>query len=295
MYNKTLLVTGSSGFVGSAFLNDEKSSFSKVRTETVRNENLNQLSLDGVDIVLHLAGKAHQMQYVDNQLYFDINFKLTKELAITAKNSGVSHFIFVSTIKVYGEHDEGPYSEVSATIPGQDPYGLSKLQAENFLKSIEDEKFIVSIIRPPLVYGPEVKGNMISLLQLCNTSLPLPFADIQNKRTMVYVRNLTSLIMKVIETKKSGIFLAGDREPISTTTLIEQIRKQLGKPARLFKLPIFILYLLQIVKPSLHKRLFCSLQVNTTSTQNRLDFIPPFSTEYGIQQMVNWYVNFNRK
>src|SRR5690349_10095324 len=135
------------------------------------------IDLQNAAVVLHLAGKAHQMKAIDDKIYFDINFELTKKLADRAKQQGVSLFIYMSSIKVYGEETPQVLDEYSPCNP-VDPYGKSKLEAENYLRTIQDGKFKVAIIRPPMVYGPRVKGNMIRLLQFAEKNYPLPFAGI---------------------------------------------------------------------------------------------------------------------
>lgn len=240
---------------------------------------------------MHLAGKAHQMQPINASIYFEINYQLTKELASQAKEKGVSHFIFISTVKVYGDSlQDRTLNERSICNP-TDAYGQSKFQAERALLDLEDSKFTVSIIRPPLVYGKRVKGNMLKLLQLPNNMFSVPFKSINNLRSIVYVDNLISLIEHLIQSPTSGIFIAGDKHPVSTSFIIEQIYKSYGKRLNWFSIPSFFRKIIRQIRPDLYQRLFGSFVIDTNTTNNKLNFNPPYSTEYGIQEMVVWHQN----
>jgi nucleoside-diphosphate-sugar epimerase len=283
-----ILLTGATGFVGQRFLEYCKDTYD-IRCVSLQKEKIFNLDFKHIDAIVHLAGKAHQMQKIDDQIYFDINYTLTKELADAAKKEGVKHFIFISTIKAFGEHQKGVLNEKSPCLPQNDPYGESKLKAEQYLQSIEDDNFIVSIIRPPLIYGPRVKGNLIRFLELGNKPYPLPFKNLKNRRTMVFLDNFIELINRIVDTKQSGIFLAGDAQPISTEKLISEIRLNLGKKPNLFQTPDFMKKMLGVVKPEFALRLFGSLEMDTSDSFKRLNFTPPYSIEQGIKSMVDWY------
>jgi nucleoside-diphosphate-sugar epimerase len=285
---KNIILTGATGFVGERYSIYSKDKYN-IRAVSLQKKTISQVDFKYIDVILHLAGKAHQMQKIDDQIYFDVNYTLTKELADAAKSAGVKHFIFVSTIKVFGEYQKGVLTEKSPCLPQNDPYGESKLKAEQYLQSIEDDNFIVSIIRPPLIYGPGVKGNLIRFLELGNKSYPLPFKNLKNRRTMVFLDNFIELINRIIETKQSGIFLASDESPISTEKLISEIRHNLGKKPNLFETPDFMKKMLGIVKPEFALRLFGSLEMDTSDSFKRLDFKPPYSIEQGIKSMTDWY------
>ena len=285
---KTILLTGGTGFVGQRYIIYNKDRYI-IKPISLQKKSVSEVSFKDIDIIVHLAGMAHQMQKIDNQIYFDVNYTLTKELADAAKAAGVKHFIFISTIKVFGEHQQGVLTEKSPCLPQNDPYGESKLKAEQYLQSIEDDNFIVSIIRPPLIYGPGVKGNLIRFLELGNKPYPLPFKNLNNRRTMVFLDNFIELINRIIDTKQSGIFLASDEIPISTEKLISEIRLNLGKKSNLFETPDFMKSMLSLVKPEFALRLFGSLEMDTSDSFKRLDFTPPYTIEQGIKSMVDWY------
>lgn len=289
---KTILITGASGFVGKRYLVYNKDKYT-IMPVSLRKTTPEQIDYSKVDTIVHLAGMAHQMQKIDDQIYFDVNYELTKNFAQAAKNNKVKHFIFISTIKVFGEHQKAVLNENSPCEPVNDPYGESKLKAEQVLEKMNDDEFCVSIVRPPLVYGPGVKGNLIRFLELANKSYPLPFKAVDNKRTMVFLDNLIELINRLTDAPQNGIFLAGDRAPISTTTLISTMRKQMGKSPNLFVMPTPFKALLKMLKPGLAIRLYDSLEMNTSNTNQRLNFEPPYSIEEGIKSMTDWFKNKN--
>lgn len=286
---KKIIVTGSSGFVGKRFLEYNNNKF-QLETLNLRDGKIDQADLNGADAVLHLAGKAHQMEPIADEIYFEVNYKLTKQLADKAKKNGVQLFVYASSVKVYGDEVSDVLDESSKCTP-TDPYGASKLKAEQYLQSIETDAFKVAIVRPPLVYGPDVKGNMIRLLELAAKPVPLPFGKINNARSMVFVDNLVELMNAIIEKKARGIFIAGDITPVSTTYLLTQMRASLRNKKKLISIPTWLRAMIKRLRPSMYIRLFGSFVVNNNNTNQRLGFVPPYSTEYGIAEMVEWFSN----
>jgi UDP-glucose 4-epimerase len=216
--------------------------------------------------------------------YERVNVTQALDLAQRAKNAGVGQFIFMSTVKVYGEETEEIYTETFTCKP-QDEYGKSKLKAENELKKLEDENFCVTIIRTPIVYGFGVRANIKNLVTLVQKVPLLPFGNIKNKRSMVYVGNLCHLIDELIKQKQSGIFLASDDEPLSTSQLIELIAKNLNKKIFLVTIPLFKTFL-KLLKPSFYKRLYGSLEVNNSQTKQKLSLTNPYTVKEGIELML---------
>jgi nucleoside-diphosphate-sugar epimerase len=285
----TVAVTGAGGFVGQRFMNYRQSRYD-LRPVSLRTGRPGNIVLKDVDVIVHLAGKAHDMKLQDEKVYFEINYQLTKELADHAKQSGVKHFIYVSSVKVYGEGSDTALNESSVCSP-EDPYGRSKLKAEEYLQSLQGPDFTVSIVRPPVVYGPGVKGNIIRLMDTIARGMPLPLGNTRNLRSMVFLDNLIELIHRIIDTRTPGIFVAGDAEPLSTDVLIRLISEKLGSKTRLISVPGFMRNTMKALQPGLYKRLFGSFVVDNKSTNERLNFTPPYSTEYGVEQMANWYKN----
>ncbi|MCG3656761.1 NAD-dependent epimerase/dehydratase family protein [Aliarcobacter butzleri] len=278
-----LLITGSNGFIGNYFINNYKSKYN-IETFSFLKDDINSLDCSDLDVVFHLSALVHQMGGASASEYEKINVTQTIELAKKAKESGVKHFVFMSTVKVYGEETNRKYTENTVCNP-EDDYGKSKLKAEYELQKLEDENFEISIIRTPIVYGYGVKANIKNLINLVNKVPVLPLGKIKNKRSMVYIGNLCHLVDEIITQEKKGIFLASDDEPLSTSKFIELIAKNLDKKIYLIKIPFFAT-LLKILKPSFHKRLYGSLEVDNNITKEKLNLINPYSVENGVRLMI---------
>ncbi|MDQ3016598.1 MAG: NAD-dependent epimerase/dehydratase family protein [Bacteroidota bacterium] len=282
-----VLVTGAGGFVGQHYIRTSGLTHHCIPA-SLRNQNPEEINLDDVDVVLHLAVVAHDPEMVNHDIQYKVNLDLTTQLADHAKLAGVKHFIFMSSVKVYGEGTDKVLNEDSVCIP-VDAYGKSKLEAEKYLLQQQTDNFAVAVIRPPLVYGPGVKGNMLRMLHLASKKIPLPFANAHNRRSVVYIENLIALVNHIIEVRASGIYIAGDAVPVSTGELFMLIRANLKGSRLLFPTPVVLQKLLRAVKPGLFNRLFGSFEVSNKSTNAKLKFIPPFTTEDGIKDMVSWY------
>ncbi|RBQ30931.1 epimerase [Arcobacter sp. FW59] len=278
-----LLITGSNGFIGNYFINNYKSKYN-IKTFSFLKDDINSLDCNTIDIVFHLSALVHQMGGASANEYEKINVIQTIDLAKKAKESGVKHFVFMSTVKVYGEETNSKYTENTVCNP-EDDYGKSKLKAESELQKLEDENFKISIIRTPIVYGYRVKANIKNLINLVNKVPVLPLGKIKNKRSMVYIGNLCHLVDEIITQEKKGIFLASDDEPLSTSKLIDLIAKNLDKKIYLIKIPFFE-SLLKLVKPSFYKRLYGSLEVDNAITKEKLNLKNPYSVEDGIRLMI---------
>ena len=281
MMNKILL-TGSNGYVGSSFLNQYKNKYSFEKFSLL-NQKLEDISFDNINIILHCAALVHQKVEHSYEKYHEINVDYPIKLAKLAKQNGVKQFIFISTIAVYGE-DIQKLDENTTSNPIT-PYGKSKLEAENQLLELNDDNFVVSIIRPPMIYGKKAPGNIDSLVKLVKKLPVIPLGKIDNKRSFISIQNLCYIIDEIITQKQNGIFLASDDEPLSTSKLIELIAKNLDKKIYLIKIPFFE-SLLKLVKPSFHKRLYGSLEVDNTLTKEKLNLSNPYSVEDGIRLMI---------
>lgn len=277
-----ILITGSNGYLGSSFINQysDKYNFEKF---SLLNQKLEDINFDNIDIVLHCAALVHQKVELSYEKYHKINVEYPVKLAKLAKENGVKQFVFISTIAVYGE-DEEKLDENTIYNPIT-PYGKSKLEAEKELLKLNDDSFIVSIIRPPMIYGKNAPGNIDSLVKLVKKLPIIPLGKIENKRSFISIQNLCYLVDEVITQQKAGIFLASDNEPLSTSRFIELIAKNLDKKIYLIKIPFFE-SLLKLVKPSFHKRLYESLEVDNTITKEKLNLKNPYSVEDGIRLMI---------
>jgi len=280
-----ILIIGTNSFVGKNYI--DFSTYKNINEVSLYDTEPEEIDFSQIDVVINLVAIVHQSKKIPESEYNKINRDLCLKVATCSKNAGVKQFIFLSTVKVYGESNPqtGPLIESSPCNP-VDFYGKSKLEAEAELRKLEDDKFIVSIIRTPLVYGVGVKANMLSIMKLTDKVPVLPFRNVNNKRCYTFVENLVAYIDCIIQKRASGIFLAMDREPVSTTTLVTLISKYLGKKIKLIKLPSILLKIGYFLVPRIVDRLYGSFEMNNSKTLEILDFKPPFSTEEGIKRMV---------
>ncbi len=277
-----ILLTGSNGYLGSSFINQYKNKYIFEKFSLL-SQKLDNINFDNIDIVLHCAALVHQKVEHSYENYHEINVDYPIKLAKLAKENGVKQYVFISTIAVYGE-DKEKLDENTICNPIT-PYGKSKLEAEKELLKLNDDSFIVSIIRSPMIYGKNAPGNIDSLIKLVKKLLIIPLGKIENKRTFISIQSLCYIINEVIIQQKSGIFLASDDEAISTSKLIELIAKSLDKKIYLIKIPFFE-SLLKLLKPSFHKRLYGSLEIDNSITKEKLNLKNPYSVEDGIRLMI---------
>jgi len=282
-----ILVTGANGFIGKRFMELAKSRFELIPL-SLRNKNIAELNLQGADAIVHLAGKAHQINNEDEQVFFEVNYKLTQQLADRALVENIPHFVFISTLRVYGIEVNGILNETSPCLP-VDAYGKSKLQTEQYLQSLDQLKMKVAIVRPPMVYGPEVQGNTLRLLNLCNKNLPLPFANTKNFRSVVFTDNMLELIITILQQQQSGIFLSADDKPVSTDAFLSLVKKHLNNKTPLLSLPGFLRNVLKRIRPDLYNSIYNSFIIDTAQTNKLLNFTPPHSTNEGVAKMAAWF------
>lgn len=295
-----ILLTGGSGFLGKALLKHPSFHGALVvgRSSPGQGVRYIKITLDpfsdytqilsDIDIVVHVAARAHVMDEIsDNPLheYRVINTLATLNLAKQAANNGIKRFIFISSIKVLGEKTKlgHPFTNEDCLKP-QDPYGVSKAEAEIGLKKLAKKSNMeVVIIRPPLVYGKGVKGNFAKLYKLAALQIPLPLESIKNRRSLVGLENLVDLIATCLEHQKAKneTFLVSDDCDMSTPELISLISRTGNYKSILFKFPTSLLMVMFccIGKSAIYKRLHGSMQVDITHTKNQLSWSPPFTPE----------------
>ena len=279
-----LLITGANGFIGSYFINKYQNKYN-IKKFSFLKDDISTLDFNGVDVVLHLSALVHQMAGASFEEYEKVNVTQTMNLANKAKESGVKQFIFMSTVKVYGEESDKKYTENSKCNP-EDAYGISKLKAECELLKLETENFQISIVRTPIVYGYGVKANIKNLINLVSKMSILPFGGIENKRSMVYIGNLCHLIDLLIKKSISGVFLISDDETISTSCLLNKISLVLNKKIFLVKIPYFDNFL-KLIQPKIYKKLYKSLEIDWQETKKKLDVKNPYSITEGLNEMFN--------
>jgi len=244
-------------------------------------------------VVIHTAARAHIMKdEVADPLveYRRVNVDGTLNLARQAVDAGVTRFIFISSIKVNGEQTTcgGVYKAEDLPAP-EDAYGISKYEAEQGLLQIAaDTGLEVVIIRPPLVYGPGVKGNFYSMMRVVKKGFPLPLGAINNKRSLVALDNLVDLIITCIDHPAAAnqVFLAGDGEDLSTTELLRGVAKAAGVSSRLLPMPASLLMFMASFfgKKEMAQRLLGSLQVDISKARDLLGWTPPLSVEEGLSR-----------
>ena len=311
-----ILITGANGFVGhrlhKALIQHQFLVVPTIRSFHTELTELNPVvvgnintttdwsaALADVNVVIHLAARVHVMQEKsDDPLaeFQEVNLHGTLNLARQAAQAGVSRFVYISSIKVNGEYtDAKPFTESDAPEP-QDPYGISKWQAEQGLHTIGRETGMeIVIIRPPLVYGPGVKANFFNLLNIVSKSLPLPLGSIKNSRSMIYVENLVdALVFASTHPKAAGqTYLVSDGIDVSTPRLISMIATAMKKPNRVFAFPVLLMRLAAkcIGKSHVIDRLTQSLQVDSSKIRSELGWNPPYTMEQGIQVTVDWFLH----
>nr|WP_274613592.1 SDR family oxidoreductase [Vibrio vulnificus] len=311
-----ILITGANGFVGSALLSRLNANSIRVlgrklpsdfladrfyKQEINHFEDYSRALSNGVETVIHLAARVHVMDdKVTNPLeeYRNTNVYGTMNLARQAVKAGVKRFIFLSSIKVSGESTERemPFCSFSDYCP-EDYYGVSKAEAEKELFKLAKETGLeVVVIRPTLVYGPGVKANFASLLDLVYKGIPLPFSFIdKNKRSLVSVDNLVDLIVTCIEHPNAvnQVFCVTDDKDVSTSDLVYKLCLALDKKTWQIPVPIWLFKLIGKIlnKTSVVERLTNSLQVDITHTKQTLAWVPPQTLEDGLKKTADAFIH----
>jgi nucleoside-diphosphate-sugar epimerase len=250
----------------------------------------------GVRCVVHLAARAHVMsESASDPLaeYRRANVEATLRLARQAAAAGVRRLVFMSSIKVNGEASERPYTEADAPRP-EDAYGISKWETEQALAALAAATGLeVVVLRPPLVYGPGVKGNFLRLMRLVARGTPLPLASIANRRSLVYVGNLADAVIAALDAPHAAgrTYLAADGEDVSTPGLIRAIADALGTRARLLPCPATLLTLGAALtgRRAEAERLTGSLQVDATRLTRELGWRPRTTLAQGLAETAAWY------
>lgn len=248
--------------------------------------------LPGVDCVVHAAARVHVMAETSADSldrFRRVNVAGSERLARHAAAAGVRRLIFLSSIKVNGEGTASePFTAADEPAPA-DPYGISKQEAEARLRQVAHETGLaVTIIRPPLVYGPGVKANFLSMMRWLNMGVPLPLGAIHNRRSLVALDNLVDLIATCIDHPAAAnqTFLVSDDEDLSTTDLLRRMGEALNRPARLIPVPARLIEAAgsMLGKREVAQRLCGSLQVDISSTRELLGWSPPVSVDEGLQR-----------
>jgi UDP-glucose 4-epimerase len=313
-HSSKIVLTGGSGFLGTHLLNNEafQEALAIGRTQPRNHQYFQTVSFDVDDnltevfndkeVVVHVAARAHVMDDTAKSPldeFRHVNTFGTLNLAKQAAIAGVKRFIFISTIKVLGEKTEpGQPFKCDDSFNPQDPYSISKVEAEVGLKLIgESYGMEIVIIRPPLVYGQGVKGNFASLLTLARLPIPLPFGSIQNKRSLVSVENLVDLIVICLNhpNAKNQTFLVSDDVDMSTPILFSRLSEAGGYKPYIFRFPVALLSIaLRVLgKLSIYERLCGSMQIDIEYTKSQLSWKPPFKVKDSLSNC--WLIDTGRQ
>ncbi|MGH7580350.1 MAG: NAD-dependent epimerase/dehydratase family protein [Gemmatimonadales bacterium] len=246
----------------------------------------------GMDAVIHLAARVHVMREraADPLAEFRrANTESTALLAQEAFAAGVGSLVLASTVKAVGESNATPWTEATPPAP-VDPYGRSKLEAETRVReTVELFGGRATILRFPLVYGPEVRGNMLRLFRLVDRGVPLPFGALTNRRSLLYLGNLVAAVRAVLEHPVPGAetFFVSDGRDLPLPDLLRLIGRALGRPARLLPVPP---RLLRLVLPAAEaERLIGSLTVDGSRLSHMTGYRAPHSVEEGLEATADWY------
>ena len=313
----TILVTGSTGFIGRPLCRALQEAGFQVRRAVRRADSFETLknvidycavgvvgpetdwseALDGVRAVVHLVARAHVMDEKTGEplaTFRHVNALGTERLARQAAAAGVRRLVFVSSVKVNGEQTrERPFSETDLPHP-QDPYAVSKWETEQALRRIaEDTGLETVVVRPPLVYGPGVKGNFLRLLKAIDRGLPLPLANVDNRRSLVGLSNLVDfLVLCVHHPDAAGeVFVIAHGEDVSTPELIRRLARAIGRPARLWPCPVGLLRLAARAagKESAIERLCGSLTVDSAKAHTLLSWTSLVPMAEELARVAQWW------
>lgn len=295
-----IIITGATGFVGKNLINHLKTS-NEVIPISVRYYPYTIIELSG-NAILHLAGKAHDLKKVSNpQEYYTANFELTKQVFDSFLLSEASVFIFMSSVKATADEVKGILTEKNSPNP-KTHYGISKLQAENYIlnQKLPEGKRIY-ILRPCMIHGPGNKGNLNLLYSVVKKGFPWPLAAFENQRSFLSIENLCFVIQEILNRNDitSGIYNVADDKPLSTNELILLISKSQNKAARTLAIPKKIIFLLAKIGDILHlplnserlQKLTQSYLVSNDKIVKALGKPLPFSAEEGFKKTFQSFHN----
>jgi len=282
-----ILVTGASGFVGSNLLNHPLFENEKLVTHSHSEDNLIEIKLSKVETVIHLAGISVLKKEEKQIKFFNVNSDYTKFVFEKSIACGIKHFIFISSIKALGDTDGFISNEFRVTPI--DAYGKSKLKAEEFILNFKSDEIKVSIIRPVLIYGKGVKGNLLNLMKLLDKNLPLPFYNIKNKRSILSINNLVKLIYHIYVNRIECQINAADLNTINTSELVGKFKHHLNSRSIIFSLPYIFHLILRFIAKSKYDKLFSSSYIDPKESYLSIGFTPLRDTDTEIIEMIKYY------
>ena len=319
----TVAVTGATGFIGGALCRELAGQGWRVRALGRRDPGPTaegvayhrtdlfdaaslRPALAGVTTVIHLAARVHVMddQSADPLAEFRrVNVRATEVLLDEAARAGVTRFVFASSVKAVGESSELALTETTPPDP-QDPYGRSKLEAEQVVRRASEEQALDTVVlRLPLVYGPGMKGNMLRLFRAVDRRLPLPLALVRNRRSLAFLGNVAEAVLAVLRTPGRGArtYFVSDEHDVSTPELLRAIGRALGREPRLLPVPPSAFRVagrvgdvISTVRPlplttAAVDRLLGTLVVDSSALRRATGFLPPYTLEEGLAITAKWY------
>ena len=225
---KKILITGANSYIGMSFEKYMSGWSEEYQVDTIDmiDGTWREKDFSAYDVVYHVSGIAHRKETDKNKdLYYEVNRDLSVEVAQKAKREGVGQFIFLSTMSVYGKNI-GVITKETQPLPTSH-YGKSKLEAEKQIESLRDDRFVLTILRPPMVYGKDCKGNFQSIIKLVR-KLPV-FPKVKNQRSMIYIDHLSSFIKLCIDKSADGLYFPQNREYVQTTDIANIVASSINK------------------------------------------------------------------
>jgi nucleoside-diphosphate-sugar epimerase len=315
-----ILVTGANGFVGQAvctnLLADGHEVYGAIRGDHLLPEGVHPRrivnlgpnadwheELEDIEAIVHTAARVHVMKDEERDplaAFRAVNVEGTRRLAIQAATRGVKRFVFISSVKVNGEETfDTPFTEKSPPAP-IDAYGQSKWEAEEMLRHLAaDTGLEIVILRPPLIYGPGVKANILSLLKAVDKGWPLPLGAVDNRRSLIGIENFCEAIrLALTQAEAAGkTYLVRDYDDVSIAELIHRMARALDRQACLIPVPVFLLRLAGGVlgKKMMMQRLTGSLQIDDSRIRHELGYHPLIPLSDGLMKLVVWYRGFTKQ
>jgi nucleoside-diphosphate-sugar epimerase len=294
-----LLITGASGFVGSHLVPALQALGHDVRCAAIKIDPSESqpdwtCALQDREVVIHLAARVHQMADKPKQAeaYYQINSLGTKHLAEQAAQQGIQRFIYLSSIKVYGDRKRDYQLDETSALEPTCPYGQSKLLEEQALQAVcQASAMEYVILRPPLIYGPKVKANFLKMLHWVQKGWPLPFASVKSRRSFLYIDNLVSALAFMVDNPQAAnqIYVVGDESALSLADCLRGLSAQ-GPKTPLLPVPSSLLRALFALlgKQDLSQRLLNSLELDTAKIQS-LGWAAPVPVQDGLTKTALWY------
>jgi len=291
---KSILITGENSYIGNAlsdwidgrYSNEITYTKLSIRTDSWKKENFNKFQS-----IVHVSGIAHNSNDKNlKNIYYEVNTDLTIKIARKAKQDGVKHFIFLSSIIVYNANKEKKIDLNTLPNPSN-YYSDSKLKAEEGLLQLQDHNFRVSIIRPPMVYGPNCKGNFSKLSKISKKTLFFP--DIKNSRSMIFISNLCEFLSQVIINEVDGFLYPQNEEYVKTSEIVKEIANYHNKKVLFIKTPKILIFFLS--KSKLYKKIFGDLVYDKKMSSQKIYNYNIFTFKESIIETEKRKENLNAK